>query len=107
MLALARERLDTLASVELLEGDFLELDIRGEFDVVLALGLFDYLDEPARAAEWMRVHCSSILVASFTRRDWVKGRFAASVTNGSIDARSSTTRKLRRSTANRRRVLGR
>jgi SAM-dependent methyltransferase len=73
MLALARERLDTLGSVELLEGDFLELDIRGEFDVVLALGLFDYLEEPARAAEWMRAHCSSTLVASFTRRDWVKG----------------------------------
>ena len=73
MLALARERLDGLASVELLEGDFLDLDIRGEFDVVLALGLFDYLEEPVRAAEWMRARCSSTLVASFTRRDWIKG----------------------------------
>jgi SAM-dependent methyltransferase len=73
MLALARGRLDRFASVQLLEGDFLDLDIPRGFDVVLALGLFDYLEEPARAAEWMRAHCSATLLASFTRWDWVKG----------------------------------
>jgi len=73
MLTLARERLDRFGSVELLQGDFLDMDIRGTFDVVLALGLFDYLDEPARAAEWIRARCSSVLVASFARWDWVKG----------------------------------
>ncbi len=73
MLALARERLERFDSVELHEGDFLDIDIRRTFDVVLALGLFDYLEEPARAAEWMRAHCVSTLVASFSRRDWVKG----------------------------------
>lgn len=73
MLALARERLERFNSVELHEGDFLNVDIRRTFDVVLALGLFDYLAEPARAAEWMRARCSSTLVASFTRRDRVKG----------------------------------
>jgi SAM-dependent methyltransferase len=73
MLTLARERLDRFASVELLEGDFLDIDIGRTFDVVLALGLFDYLEEPARAAEWMRARCSSTLLASFTRWDWVKG----------------------------------
>src|SRR5829696_4474218 len=49
----------------------LDVDLPRTFDVVLALGLFDYLDAPARAASWMRARCSSALVASFTRRDRV------------------------------------
>jgi hypothetical protein len=73
MLTLARRRLDRFVEVQLLEGDFLELDPGRTFDVVLALGLFDYLEEPARAAEWMRAHCASTLLASFTRWDWFKG----------------------------------
>ncbi|HEU6444734.1 MAG TPA: class I SAM-dependent methyltransferase [Gaiellaceae bacterium] len=72
MLALARRRLDGHEAVELIEGDFLGLDVPGSFDVVLALGLFDYLDEPARAAAWMRARCSGALVASFPRWEWVK-----------------------------------
>jgi SAM-dependent methyltransferase len=72
MLALARRRLHTYKSVELVEGDFLNLDVPRTFDVVLALGLFDYLDEPARAAAWLRARCSSTLLVSFTRWDWVK-----------------------------------
>lgn len=72
MLALARERLARYAGVELVEGNFLELDLGRTHDVVLALGLFDYFKEPAPAAEWMRAHCSSTLVATFTRWDWIK-----------------------------------
>jgi SAM-dependent methyltransferase len=73
MLALARRRLRGCESVQLLEGDFLESGVSQTFDVVLALGLFEYLDDPARAAAWLRARCSSALVASFTRWDWVKG----------------------------------
>jgi len=73
MLALARRRLERYPAVELLEGSFLELDLPRTFDVVLALGLYDYVDDPARAAAWMRARCSATLVASFTRWDWVKG----------------------------------
>jgi ubiquinone/menaquinone biosynthesis C-methylase UbiE len=72
MLRLARDRLDRFDSVELLEGDFLDLDIPRRFDVVLALGLFDYLEEPGPAAEWMRARCSGTLVATFSRRDRIK-----------------------------------
>lgn len=72
MLALARQRLEQHESVELIDGDFLEIDLPETFDVVLALGLFDYVAEPARAADWLRAHCSSTLVASFPRRDRVK-----------------------------------
>jgi SAM-dependent methyltransferase len=73
MLALARRRLARYPAAELLEGNFLELDLPGTFDVVVALGLYDYVDDPARAAAWMRARCSATLVASFTRWDWVKG----------------------------------
>ena len=73
MLALARRRLDGRPAVELLEGDFLDLEPTRTFDVVLALGLFDYLADPTRAAAWMHEHCSSTLLASFTKWDWVKG----------------------------------
>jgi SAM-dependent methyltransferase len=72
MLALARRRLEQHNAVDLIEGDFLEVDVSGTFDVVLALGLFDYLEEPVRAAAWLRAHCSSTLVASFPRWDRVK-----------------------------------
>lgn len=73
MLELAGERLAPFDGVELLEGDLLDLDVRDRFDVVLALGLFEYLVEPGRAAAWVHARCSSALVASFTRWDWVKG----------------------------------
>jgi SAM-dependent methyltransferase len=73
MLALAHRRLDAHESVELIEGDFLDLQVPRRFDVVLALGVFEYLEEPARAAAWMHARCSSELVGSFTRWDWVKG----------------------------------
>jgi SAM-dependent methyltransferase len=72
MLALARARLGADPRVQLLEADVLSSQLDGEFDVVLALGLFDYLSEPGTAFAWMRAHCSSTLVASFTRSDLVK-----------------------------------
>jgi SAM-dependent methyltransferase len=72
MLELARARLARFEPVELLEGDFLDLDIPRTFDVVLALGLFDYLDAPGRAAAWMHARCGGTLVATFSRRDRIK-----------------------------------
>jgi SAM-dependent methyltransferase len=73
MLALARRRLASHDRVELLEGDFLSLTLESTFDVVLALGLFDYVAEPVRAAAWLRARCGSTLVASFASWDWFKG----------------------------------
>lgn len=72
MLRLARARLAGLESVRLVEGDFFDLELPELFDVVLALGLFDYLEEPRRAAGWMRAHCAQTLVATFSRRDRIK-----------------------------------
>jgi SAM-dependent methyltransferase len=73
MLELARDRLRGFDDVELREGAIPNLDLAGTFELVLALGLFEYLDEPARTVEWIRDRCSSMLVASFTRWDWFKG----------------------------------
>ena len=67
MLRLAQARLAGLESVQLIESDFFDLELPEKFDVVLALGLFDYLDDPARAAAWMRAHCAATLVATFSR----------------------------------------
>jgi ubiquinone/menaquinone biosynthesis C-methylase UbiE len=72
MLDLARRRLAGVESVQLSECDFFDLEVSERFDVVLALGLFDYLDEPGRAASWMQEHCGQTLVATFSRRDRIK-----------------------------------
>ena len=73
MLELARERLRRFDAVELVESDVVEAALDGTYELVLALGLFEYLEEPARAVAWIRARCSSTLVASFTRWDWLKG----------------------------------
>ncbi len=47
MIELAQARLHRFGDrVELLTADFLTAPLRGEFDVILALGLFDYLPNP-------------------------------------------------------------
>jgi len=73
MLELARERLGALDNVRLVLGDFLTSDLEGPFDVVVALGFFDYTDEPERYVRRTRELCAGSVVASFPRWDWVKG----------------------------------
>jgi SAM-dependent methyltransferase len=76
MLALARARLGRFADrVELIEGDFHEAPLDGPFDVILALGLFDYLSEPRRTIMRIAERCSDdgCVVASFPAWSWVKG----------------------------------
>src|SRR3954451_11597075 len=74
MLELAEQRLGRFGErVRLVSGDFLEEPLDGSFDVVLALGLFDYLPEPERFAARMRELCSGSLVASFPRWSLIKG----------------------------------
>jgi SAM-dependent methyltransferase len=74
MLALARERLARFGEkAELVERDFLAEPLEGPFDVVLALGLFDYTPEPEPFARRMFELCAGTVVASFPRWTWVKG----------------------------------
>jgi SAM-dependent methyltransferase len=74
MLDLAGQRLDRFGDkVKLVQGDFLSAPIEGRFDVVLALGYFDYQDEADRHVRRMREVCSGSAVASFPRWNWLKG----------------------------------
>jgi SAM-dependent methyltransferase len=73
VLALAERRLQGRSEVTLLEGDFVDCTLEETFDVVLCLGVLEYVRDPRAAAAWLRAHCGSTLVASFTRWDWVKG----------------------------------
>jgi SAM-dependent methyltransferase len=74
MLGLARERLARFdVPVDLVLGDFREVTLEGTFDVVLGLGLFDYLPDAAPFLRRMREVCSGTAVASFPGWHWFKG----------------------------------
>ncbi len=76
MIELARQRLARFEEhVTLVCGDFLETPIEGSFDVVLALGLFDYLPDADRFARRMSELCSDggTLVGSFPSWSPIKG----------------------------------
>lgn len=76
MLELARARLERFGDkVTLIQGDFLQVEIPGSFDVVLALGYFDYIeDAPAhvRRISGLLAPGGSV-VSSFPRWTWTKG----------------------------------
>jgi SAM-dependent methyltransferase len=76
MVDLARARLARFEErVELILGDFLETALDGPFEVVLALGLFDYLPDPHRFSRRMFELCAAggSMVASFPSWSLIKG----------------------------------
>ena len=76
MIELARSRLQRFGErVELSTEDFLSAQLEGAFDVILALGLFDYLPEPERFAQKMSSLCAAggCVVGSFPAFSPVKG----------------------------------
>jgi len=77
MLDLARQRLDRFDEdkVNLLQGDFLSAAIPGSYDVVLALGYFDYIeDAPAHVRRMLELIApGGSVVATFPRWTWTKG----------------------------------
>jgi SAM-dependent methyltransferase len=74
MLDLAGDRLARFGEkVELVQGDFLTTPLDGPFDVVLALGYFDYVEDAAAHTDRIGALCSGSAVASFPRWTWTKG----------------------------------
>jgi SAM-dependent methyltransferase len=76
MIALAEERLARFGErVELVTDDFVSAPLHGEFDVVLALGLFDYLPEPEGFLSRMFELCArgGSVVGSFPAWSPIKG----------------------------------
>lgn len=76
MIELARARLERFSErAELLLEDFLDARIEGQFDVILALGLFDYLPDPDRYSRRMFELCATggCVVGSFPAWSLVKG----------------------------------
>jgi SAM-dependent methyltransferase len=76
MIALAAERLARFGErVELVTDDFVSAPLHGQFDVVLALGLFEYLPEPERFLSRMFELCArgGSVVGSFPAWSPIKG----------------------------------
>jgi len=76
MLELARKRLMRFGDkVILLQGDFLETAIPGSFELVLALGYFDYIENAPAHVQRLRELAApgGSVVASFPRWTWTKG----------------------------------
>lgn len=75
MLALAREyakREGVDARCEFKEGDFTTATLEEKFDVVIAIGVFDYQDQPAAFMRRMRERSRGKVIASFPGRSLVR-----------------------------------
>jgi len=74
MLELARQRLARFGDkVELVQSDFLSAPVEGPFDLVLALGYFDYIEDAGAHVRRIMELAGGSVVASFPRWTWTKG----------------------------------
>jgi SAM-dependent methyltransferase len=74
MLALAQDRLARFGErATLIEADFLDVDLAGHFDLVLALGVFDYVAAPEPMVRQIAALSTGSVVATFPRWSWIKG----------------------------------
>ena len=76
MIDMSRARLERFAGrTELIVDDFLTAPLEGPFEVILAVGLFDYLPEPHRFSRRMfdLTAPGGCVVGSFPTWSWLKG----------------------------------
>jgi SAM-dependent methyltransferase len=70
MVDLAREAIDRHVHASLIQlrwGDVNSIELEGRFDLVVANGVFDYIDDPAALLARATSLCQGVLVASFPR----------------------------------------
>lgn len=73
MLELAKAQVcDTGAEVELIAGDLADWSTDERFDLVIAMGLFDYAGDPLAFLKKMRTLCRHSAIASFPSRHWFR-----------------------------------
>jgi 2-polyprenyl-3-methyl-5-hydroxy-6-metoxy-1,4-benzoquinol methylase len=75
MLALAREYAEArgvAARCEFIQGDFTTQVIDRRFDIVIAIGVFDYQDKPVEFLRKMLQHCSGRVIATFPGRSLIR-----------------------------------
>jgi SAM-dependent methyltransferase len=74
MLELARARLARFGDrVDLMQADFLSASIDGPFDVAVAVGYFDYIQDAGAHMRRISELTTGSLVASFPRWTWTRG----------------------------------
>jgi ubiquinone/menaquinone biosynthesis C-methylase UbiE len=56
------------------EGDFLQSEVDGPFDIVLAMGVFDYIEDPVPFLRKMVESSGGLVIASFPGRSLVRMR---------------------------------
>ena len=54
------------------EGDFMQFPFEGDFDVVIAMGVFDYVDKPVEFLRRMAELSTGRVICSFPRRNLVR-----------------------------------
>lgn len=77
MISLASQRPELMAqgSVEIVRADYSDWQTAEKFDVVLAMGFFDYTDAPASYLAKMREQSRLSVFASFPSRHWFRTPF--------------------------------
>lgn len=76
MIDLARERLARFGDrVQLVTGDFVSAPLGGPYDVIVAVGFFDYIAEPQDFVRRMYELCAdgAVVFGTFPRWTWLKG----------------------------------
>jgi ubiquinone/menaquinone biosynthesis C-methylase UbiE len=75
MLALAREYADAngvASRCEFIQGDFTTQVIDQRFDIVIAIGVFDYQDRPVEFMRKMLQHCRGRVIVTFPGRSLIR-----------------------------------
>ncbi len=74
-LACEHDRIDHAVHCELIPVDYMAWQSEERFDVVLALGFFDYVRDPVPVLQRMHRHCTHSVFASFPSRHWFRTPF--------------------------------